>query len=140
MELTSNLKEKLYEDKNLTLELINKGKYIIEVWRGYTTNNDFMKYLDLIADVLKGTRAQGLLVDIREHKGLSLESQELAKEVVLKHARVHGKIKIATVTSENVFSKLSVENFNDAIDAIMLIENRYFSTVEDARGWLEYDT
>ena len=129
-------KVKLFEDKGVTFEFVREGSYIQQTWRGYTTNNVFKNYMEILSDHLKAKRAKGILVDVREHKGLSMESQELAAKIALHYAQTCRGFKVATVTSENIFSKVSVENYNEKIKHD-LIDNQYFDNIERAKSWLE---
>lgn len=129
-------KEIIYEDKNLRLEFYPQGGYLHETWWGMTFHDSFIKLLDIIIKSLEKNEARGLLLDAREHKGLSPAMQELAAKRHEEYAKKYGFLKQAIIVPKDVFSKFSVKNYTRQFDEEYLVENMYFDNIEEAKKWL----
>jgi hypothetical protein len=129
-------RKKLYEAEDVVFEFVYKGQYIHQTWSGFTSEENFSKRIEVLADLVKETKAKAVLVDVRNHRGLSPKSQKLALEYTLGFADGKLGFKVANVTSENIFSKLSIEGYTENLKNNN-IESKYFLTVKEAQRWLE---
>lgn len=137
MEFTKTVgKKKLYEGKGVLFEFVYRGQYIHQTWVGFSSDEEFSKYMEILAGLVKETKAKANLVDVRNHRGLSPQSQKVAEEHTLRFAASSPGFKVATVTSENVFSKLSIEGYNENLQKNN-VTNKLFLTVKAAQAWLE---
>ncbi|MBN1117477.1 MAG: hypothetical protein JXA77_09750 [Bacteroidales bacterium] len=128
----------VYEDENLRLEFVEKGRYLHETWWGRTPGETFKKLLDIIVKELKTNNANGLLLDAREHKGLGPDSQKLAAETIGNYAKAHGSLKEAIIVPKDVFSQFSVENYSKKIkETENPVTTQFFDSVEKAENWLQ---
>ncbi len=129
--------EIVFEHKNLKIEYCPKGNYIHETWWGATPGDSFNELLEKIIEILIDKKAEGLILDAREHKGLGPKSQELAAEKIGGYAKQYRHLKQAIIVPEDVFSKFSVENFTKLLGDSNPVITQYFDNVEDAKKWLE---
>lgn len=127
----------LYQDQNLKLEYVDNGKYLHETWRGITPGEVFLNLLNIIIKYLYKKKCDGLLLDARQHKGLSPQSQELAARLHKEYAHEHGSLKQAIVVPDDIFSKFSVDNYSKQFKEDHLVEIRYFNNLDSAKEWLE---
>lgn len=130
-------KEIVYEDKNLRMEFIEKGKYIHQTWWGLTSAEVFEDLLEKVVQALIDKEAEGILLDAREHKGLGPKSQELAAKRIGEYATKYRKIKQAIVVPKDVFSKVSVEGYTKKLGDDNPVESKYFDSLDMAKQWLE---
>jgi len=130
-------KEEFYKDENLLLEYVAEGNYLHETWWGSTTEPIFEKLLDVIMKALNEKKADGLILDAREHKGLSPKSQELAAKTIGSYATEHGGLKQAIIIPKDAFSKFSVNNYSKKLDEDSKQGIKYFDSIEKAQEWLK---
>ncbi|MBN1416135.1 MAG: hypothetical protein JW973_13620 [Bacteroidales bacterium] len=126
----------VHEDKNLRLEYVKNGNYLHETWWGFTSDETFTKLVNVIVQELTNNNADGLLLDAREHKGLSPKAQKLAVKRIGEYANQHGKLKEAIIVPEDVFSNFSVENYSKEVIKDSPNETRFFDNIEKAEEWL----
>ena len=130
----------VYEDANLRLDFVEKGKYLHETWWGRTPGEVFAKLLKIIVEKLNEFGADGMIIDAREHKGLGPDSQKLAAEAMANYAKEHGKLKEAIMVPKDVFSKFSVENYSKKVDEEESpVETKFFESLTKAEEWLQLE-
>jgi hypothetical protein len=129
-------REELYKDKNLLLEYIKNGNFLHETWWGVTPSEIFLKYLDIILSALEDKKANGLILDAREHKGLAPKDQEIAAKRHSEYAQKYGGLKQAIIIPKYVVSKFSVENYNRKLDKESQKGIKYFNDIPSAEQWL----
>ncbi len=128
----------LYEDQNLKLEYVSEGNYIHETWWGITSKEVFEGLLYRIIEFIQETKATGLLLDAREHKGLGPESQKLAAKEVGNLAKKIGGLREAIVVPKDVFSNFSVKNYADNLKKeVNSVETVFFDRLDKAEDWLK---
>ncbi len=126
----------VFEDKNLRMEYVANGNYIHETWWGTTVPDVFNRLLDIIIQELENTKATGIILDAREHKGLGPASQERAAKKIGEYAAKVGRFRQAIIVPKDVFSKFSVENFSKKLEKEVVV-TRYFEDVDSAQKWLQ---
>ena len=130
-------REQIYKDDNLLLEYISEGNYIHETWWGLTPSHKFLKLLDVIIQTLEKKQADGLLLDARDHLGITQKDRDLAAKRHTEYALNHGKLKQAIIMPKDFFSAHSVksyaERFEDTQPSIIM----YFSEISAAENWLK---
>lgn len=126
----------VFEDKNLRMEYVKKGNYIHETWWGTTVPDVFNRLLDIIIQELENTKATGIILDAREHKGLGPASQELAAKKIGEYAAKVGRFRQAIIVPKDVFSKFSVENFSKKLEKEIVV-TQYFEDIDSAQKWLQ---
>lgn len=126
----------VYEDKNLKIEYVGNGNYLHETWMGVTLYDTFAKLEDEVSRLLHELNADGILLDARQHKGLSPEGQKYAAKVIGDYARYHGKFKEAIIIPKDVFSEFSVESFSQKVTENSPVQVKFFDSVESAEEWL----
>ncbi len=130
-------RETLLEHENLQIDYFPKGNYILETWWGSTIGNTFPELLDKIVGILLDRKIDGLILDAREHKGLSPASQELAAKRIGETAQELGRMRQAIVVPDDVFSKFSVDSFKKKLDDDQKVITQYFDAVDKAKEWME---
>lgn len=128
--------EVIFEHPKLILTYYPKESSILETWKGYT---DFALFSELLSHVIQfmiEKKAKNLILDTREHRGLSPEGQQHGVIVCSEHAKKYGQMKHAIIVPDDVFSKFSVDNFTRKLDKSELVVNRYFKEVKDALAWM----
>jgi len=128
--------EIIFKHENLVLTLYPKESCIVETWKGFTNDTIFKELLDKTMLLKVENRVKNLILDTREHKGLSPEGQKHGVEVCDAHAKKHGKMKHAIIVPKDIFSKFSVENFTRNFDENALVVNKYFDNINDALNWM----
>ena len=127
----------VFEEKFLTLEHYEEGNYLVELWSGFTTDKQFMDLLDKIIVVCEAKTVGGVVIDARNHKGLSPAMQKHAAEVMEKYAKKAGHFKQAIMVPRDVFSKLSVNNYSKEMDKnVGIVDTKFFEDLDEAKGWL----
>lgn len=129
-------REELYKDKNLLLEYVENGNFLHQTWWGVTFFEVFSKHLDIIINAFEDKRANGLIIDAREHKGLGPKEQELAAKRIGEYAQKHGVLRQAIIIPKNLFSKFSVDNYGKKIDKDSQKGIKYFNDIPSAEQWL----
>lgn len=132
--------EVIFTHPRLTLTHYPKGNYILETWNGYTSTELFNELLTIILNFLVEKKSHKLILDTREHKGLSPEGQRHAADRCSEHAKKHGQLWHATVVPKDIFSKFSVDSFSEKIDKTSPMVNRFFNNLEEAMAWMEQET
>ena len=130
-------REVIHKDDNLLLEYVEKGNYLHETWWGLTPSPIFLKLLDIIINALEKKKADGLILDAREHLGLREKDQEEAAKRHEKYAKEHGILKQAIIVPRDFFSEHSVKNYATKFDGSNYNEIRYFQDVTSAEKWLQ---
>jgi hypothetical protein len=129
--------EVLLEHENLKIDYFQNGNYILETWWGSTIGNTFPELLEKIVEILLKKKIDGLILDAREHKGLSPTNQELAAKRIGETAHQLGQLRQAIVVPKDVFSKFSVENFEKKLSGDETVITMYFDDVNKAKEWME---
>jgi hypothetical protein len=98
----------------------------------------FFKLANVIKENLYKIKPKGLLLDAREHKGLSPEAQKYAVSIIGEYTKLHGKIKEAILMSPDVFSQFSAENYSKKLEEKETpIETKFFDNLKMAEDWLK---
>jgi hypothetical protein len=129
--------EVIFEHPSLILTHYPNGNFIYEEWHGYTSRELFNELLTEVLTFLVKKKSNKLILDVRDHPGLSPEGQKDASNRCVEWAKQNGQLWHATILPPDVFSKFSVQNFGKRIDADAPVINRYFETVESATAWME---
>ncbi|NLF43695.1 MAG: hypothetical protein GX587_13455 [Bacteroidales bacterium] len=134
--------EIIFTHPKLILSYYKDEAAILETWNGFTDYTVFSELLGVILSKLVEKNAHNLILDTRQHKGLSPEAQQYGATTCIEHAKKYGPIKHAIIIPENAFSKLSVNNFVKNVDnenGNLLVINAYFTEVEQALVWMGQD-
>ena len=128
----------LLEDKFLKLEYYEEGKYLVELWNGFTTDKQFADLLAKIVTICEAKSVSGVLIDARDHKGLSPAAQKHAAIEMEKVAKTNGHLNQAIMVPKDVFSKLSVNNYSKEMDKnVGIVNTKFFDDLEEAKNWLK---
>lgn len=127
----------IFNHPNLKLTHFPEESAIYEQWNGFTNDELFEELLVNVMELKIANKAKNLILDTREHKGLSPKAQKHATETCDSHARKHGQMKHAIIVSSDIFSKFSLSNFTKTFDKSTLVINEYFETLDSARKWLK---
>lgn len=128
--------EIIFEHPRLILTHYPNESCILETWNGFTDFNLFAELLSKVIGLMAEKKARNLILDTREHKGLSPDGQQHGVDVCTNYAKKHGQMKHAIIVPNDVFSKFSVNNFTKKLEKSELVVNRYFSNLEDALSWM----
>jgi hypothetical protein len=104
-------RELIYKNDNLLLEYVSEGNYLNETWLGLTPSNKFLKLLDIIIQALEEKQADGLLLDARDHLGITEKDRDLAAKRHADYASNHGILKQAIMIPKDYFSAHSVKHY-----------------------------
>lgn len=126
----------VYEDKNLKLEHVMEGNYLHETWQGTTLKEHAEKLFNVISKTLSDCNVDGVLLDARDHKGLSPEIQQYAANKIGDYAQKHGKFKEAIIMPKDVFSAFSVESYTKKVTKDSPVQVKYFDSIDRASEWL----
>ncbi len=126
----------LFEDEHLVLEYVSQGNFIYQKWKGITPNKTFIKYLNIVLNLLEEKKIKNVLLDTREHGGAGPESQKIAAEMVGEYAKKNGKLTEAILVPDDVFAKFTVENYAKKHDTNPFFETRFFKDIDEAQAWL----
>ncbi len=119
------------------MEYSEEGQYLVHTWQGFTPYETFCTLIDKAIDFLKEKKAKGFIIDSRKHRGIGKALQEYAAQKTFQFEQENYPIKQALVIPENVFSRLSVENYSQKIkDKLNASEIAYFDKLEDAEAWM----
>ena len=129
--------EIIFQDKHLLLTYIPDGKYIHETWWGLTPSFKFLKYLDIIINTLEEKQADGLLLDAREHLGLTQKDRDIAAEKHFNYALEHGKLYQAIMVPKDMFSEHSVKSYGQQFENKNNCVTKFFIDIEAAEKWLK---
>jgi hypothetical protein len=129
-------KTNVYEDQHLRLEYVKEGNYLHETWLGITVFDTFSKLMDIISSKLHSLSADGVLLDAREHRGISPEAQKYAAKTISSYAKYHGKFKEAVIVPKDVFSRFSVEEYSKKVTDDSPVHIKFFDDITSAHLWL----
>ncbi len=136
--LTIMNKEVIFNDEKLLLEYSDEEKILYQTWKGLTLNETFTNLLDETFKVIVEKQPDGILLDAREHKGLGPANHALVAEKLEEYAKNHGVIKQAFLLPEDIFSKVSVENFSKRMEAEEThVVTGIFKSFDEAVNWLK---
>lgn len=127
----------IYENKNLNIYYEEKGNYIVQVWEGATPGHIFEDLLSKVKDVLFTYKPLGVVLDTRNHKGIGPKGQKLAADLFLEYAKTREKLYNAIIVPEDIFSKISMENFEKHITDSPVTATKHFVDMEGAIEWIE---
>jgi hypothetical protein len=128
--------EEIFNHPSLKLTYYPKASWILETWNGYTNFELFSKLLEEVLKLMIKKGAKNLILDTRNHSGLSPQGQTHGVDRCTEHAKVHGQMLHAIIVPKDVFSKFSVDNFVKKLNNSQLVINNYFESVEDALKWI----
>ncbi len=128
--------EIIFEHESLTLTHYPEASCILETWNGFTSFELFSSLLEEVLKLMAQKGAKNLILDTRQHRGLSPKGQEHGVNRCTQHAKQYGQMLHAIIVPEDIFSKFSVENFVKKLDKSQLVVNAYFKEVEDALKWI----
>jgi len=130
--------EIMLDHKFLKLEYYPEGNYLVELWNGFTTDQQFAELLDKIITACEARNIRGIVIDARDHKGLSPGAQKLAADVMERYAKKAGHLYQAIMVPKDIFSKLSVNNYSKQMDKNQgLVDTRFFDDLKEAQNWLK---
>ncbi len=130
--------EVLIENENLTLEYHHEGRYIIETWRGFTSDSTFAQLVDKIYEYSEQKGIKGKIIDVSAHKGLSPVAQKYAAEKLEKFTKDFWDIKEAIIVPTDVFSKFSVDSYvKELNEKTQKVSVKYFDRLSEAKAWME---
>lgn len=130
-------KETIFDDEHLVLQYSSQDKLMVQTWKGMTLKETFTGLLDIAFRAISDKKPTGILMDAREHKGLGPDAHEKIAQKLNEYAKMHGKIKQALLLPDDIFSRVSVENFSKRMGAEdSLVITGMFKDYNEAEAWL----
>ncbi len=127
----------IFKNENLLLEYVSEGNYLHETWWGLTPTPKFLELLDIIIQALEEKQADGLLLDAREHLGITQKDRDIAAKRHSDYASNHGILKQAIMIPKDYFSAHSVKNYAEQFKEVQSSNIMYFTEISDAENWLK---
>lgn len=125
--------EKLMDTDFLQVLYYPEKKRMVQNWSGFINTEDFKKTIDQVIALSEKYKIEKILSDTSKQSILKMEATDYAASVVPKILK-NGVRKMAFLVPENIFAKLSVNNF---IDKSGKEEIKYFANKQKAEEWLD---
>lgn len=130
-------KECLFENEHLRIEYSKKGNFLVAVYKGYFSFENFRKLIDTRNKFLKEKNATGMILDTRMHKGAGAPSIEYAAKVMEEFVKENYPVRQAVILPVDIFSRLSVESYSKMLDGrVKGLEIKFFDKMTDAENWM----
>ena len=122
-------------EKHLTLEYNEELKAIIQIWKGYFPSNSFRAGVLRTNKLFEKMRpVRKFLVDISTSSVISEEDTTWAARTAIPQAIDNGLKYYGFVLPENVFTQVSLKNFQEQLNQPSL-EIALFKSLKEAKEW-----
>lgn len=129
-----------FSSEHCTIKYFEKEKLVFSQYHGFTPSEELRKILDEMLQLISTKDVELSLSDRRKMKVIRPADQEYIKNIWFPKFLKLSKIKkAATIESEDVFNKISVENILKTINGQLPVDIHYFNSIEDACKWLNVD-
>jgi hypothetical protein len=123
------------QEKNAQIEYITEQKLLIQTWNGFVTSDIFRKMIDRTVAFSRESAVETIISDTSLMSIVKKEDTEYAASV-MPALIANGLKKMAFVLPENVFTQMSVKNFEtrtkDKVEDEMV---QQFGSLQTARDW-----
>lgn len=110
---------------------------IITIWKRPSTSEDFRSVFSIVLEKVKEHRAEGFVGDICQLGLVGIEDRSWLQNEIIPKAFAAGLRKLATVASNDVFSRFYVEQIqNGEFASANKMEFRYFDDLTSAQRWI----
>ncbi len=120
--------------ENLTID--SESNAVKAIFANYLNEEEFKKFAVSILNKVETTGKKKLLYDTRELKVMSQSIQDWINEIWFPQANKLGVSHMAFIMPESVFGKVSMEQTNKNKEKIGNITIEYFSSMKNAKDWL----
>ncbi len=128
---------KVVNEKNLVLEYDHGLKCIIQTWKGFFNSDYFRKGVEKTNELFaRESPVKKFLVDLSMSSVIKKEDTDWAAGTAIPIAVLHGLKYYGFVLPENVFTRVSLENFTEELRQPDL-EIKIFVNIESAKSWVE---
>jgi hypothetical protein len=125
----------IVNEKHLVLEYDEELKTIIQTWKGFFTSEKFREGVEETNKLFeKKAPVKKFLVDTRACSVVKGEDTTWAAQTAIPTAIRHGLKYYGFVLPENVFTQVSLNNFQEQLNQPSL-EISLFKTLEEAKQW-----
>ena len=124
----------LFNKNYLKIEYNNKHKYYYVQWKDFCTSEEFRYGILDNLYLLKIYKANKILIDTMQHDLILKDDTDWLVEYITPILINHGMKVQAFVLPEDVFARVSVHNYKEALDNRLF--TRYFDNKEEALQWL----
>ena len=110
---------------------------IITIWKRPTTSEDFRTVFSIILDKMKEHKAETFVNDICQLGLVGTEDRTWLQKEIIPQAFAAGLRKLATVATNDVFSRFYVDQIqNGEYASSNKLEFRYFDDLTSAQRWI----
>ena len=110
---------------------------IITIWKRPSTSEDFRTVFSIVLEKVKEHKIHAFVGDICQLGLVGTEDRSWLQNEILPAAFAAGLRKLATVTSNDVFSRFYVEQIQNGHYATSnRVEFRYFNDLPSAQEWI----
>lgn len=125
-----------YENYFIRIKYFPEKNYIEEVWKDFGEDEEIKIAKNKLTEMLRNTKANAYLSDLREFKGASPENQLWVRDIWFTEAYEAGLRIIAFLVMEDIFANFTVETAISG-DYAKKITLHKFMTYEKAEKWLK---
>lgn len=124
-------------DKNLVLAYDEDLKCIIQTWKGHFSSDYFKEGVERTNQLFANKRpVSRFLVDAQNASLIKKEDTDWAAKTAIPTAIRHGLKYYGFVVPTNVFTQLSLNNFQKELNQPSL-EIKLFDNIDAARAWMK---
>ena len=125
-----------YENEFIRIKYLSEKRFIEEVWKDFGEDEEIKTAKNKLTEMLRSTKVNAYLSDLRDFKGASPENQCWVRDVWFPEAFEAGLRVIAFLVMEDVYANFTVETAISG-DYAKKITLHKFMTYEDAEKWLK---
>lgn len=126
-----------YQNESVVVKLTNKATAILLIWKGFPSCLSYRQGLEKSLEIAKEHKIINWISDISQMQAPQIKDQEWAGREWLRKAVSAGCYKNqAVIMAKDFFGDVADLNFTTTIQNLTL-EFRHFTSLEDAKEWLE---
>lgn len=126
-----------FQNESVVIELVNNPTAIFLTWKGFPPSLQYREGMEKSLEIAQKHRIRNWISDIRLLEGIRVKDQEWVGQDWLARAVSAGCYKYqAVMITEEVFKEVSSLNIVTTVHDHP-IEIRHFTSLEDAKKWLE---
>ncbi len=110
---------------------------VVFVWATTPTSQEFREALNYGLSLVSEKQAKRWIGDTRNIGAIDPEDQQWSNEDWFPRALGAGIVDMGVIVSNDIFSKMSVEEIMGNVGGSEGFESRFFSSVEDAKAWFK---
>ena len=125
----------LFKTDYLVIEFIEEFNYLAHHWSGFCTSDEFRNGISRMVDFTKEYSVEKILTNVRDQDLVRKEDTDWLTNVAIPKALSNGVRAQAFVLPTDIFTKISVRNFNNSLpNGNFTI--KYFDDLEEASTWI----